>query len=266
MDLREDLKLYKHPVPRFYLLSTVGGLLAAALLLAERGLSNEAMLLILLGVLGLLTRYRSIPLLVLGFVAVILLARGQGYDLLTLFYKIILPWSRLKAYYGEYRPNPALDVVFALAMLIYLQGQYRLCGLLTSALPGEATEGEGERRRPIPRDPGPEDSPEGYRELTALAGCVALAIAVWMAVSMIEPRGPIALPIWRGMLLAWLLATLLSIGTTIARTLFWRASPPEVQRLFLQDTLWRETRGDQARIQYWLTAARLRAQKRKERT
>lgn len=265
MTVQDDLERIQHPVPRFYVASVAGSLLVVALVFVERGLGGAAFLLLALGGIGLYTRYRTVPPVVLLFVAVVLVARTQGHDLVSGFYKLVFPWTRVRTFFDDYRPDPLLDAFVALLLLVYLQGQYRLVGLLTQALPAEGY-GGGERRKPVPRELPEGDTGEGLGGVAQLVVVLVVAIFSWVAVSVSRPPVDLAIELWRGLVLAWALGAALLLATTAVRMAFWYAAPKDVHEVFLQDVLWRETRKEQARIDRWVMHARLKAQRKKEKS
>lgn len=261
----QDRARLAQPLPRFYLLSVIGAILILALLLAERGLPGNAVFLALIAGLGVVWKSRFVPVLVLALVVLLVIARHEGYDLVSGFFKVIIPFGQYRVFWRPYTPTPLLEVVLALAVLVYIQGAFRLIGLLDAALPGEGRT-RAERRTPSPREPGRVDATEGIQGLGVLLVVAILATGTWVVVSNAAPALDLPRDAWRVLLLTWLLATPVIVVTTVARILFWRNAPPEVQRLYLQETLWRETRVEQTTINRWLTAARLKAQKAKERS
>jgi hypothetical protein len=277
----QDRERLGHPLSRFYLLSVIGGLLILALVLTERDLGCSAFALVLLGAAGLVTKSRLVPIVFLGLLTAILMARADGIDLMSVCFQFFFDGVRHRGFRGRLAgadqsilgPNQLFDALLALAVLVYFQGHYRLYGLLGSALPGEGRE-KRSARDPLPRDPGPDQAlagadqstKEGFQGLATLILVVVLATFTWVVVYHTEPLTDVTRETWWILLLVWLLASALIVTTTVARIIFWRTAPPEVHRLYLQETLWRETRSDQARINRWLMAARLKAQKRKERS
>jgi hypothetical protein len=265
MAWEQDRDRLNHPLPRFYLLSVIGALLTAALVLTERDLGCSAFALALLGAAGVMTKSRIVPILFLGLLTAILMARSDGIDLIAACFQFLFEGVRHRGFRGRSGANPLFDALLALAVLVYFQGHYRLCGLLGSALPGEGQE-RRTQRNPLPRDPGPDQATEGFQGLATLILVVVLATFTWVIVYHSEPLTDVSHEAWGILLLVWLLASAVIVTTTLARIIFWRTAPPEVHRLYLQETLWRETRGDQARINRWLMAARMKAQKKKERS
>lgn len=265
MSLRDDLDRIQHPVPRFYVGTVIGSLLVVALILAERGLGLPAFLVLVFGGIGLFTRWRTIPPLLLLFVAGMLVARAFGHDLMSLIYRLLIPWSRIRGFAGRYQPEPLLDALLVLMMLVYLQGHYRLVGLMTQALPTEGHSGS-DRRKPIRRTLPPGDTGEGLAGLGEQIVVLVLSIFLWVLISFTTPPPQTNLAVWRGLVLIWLLGSFLLFTSTLVRVAFFRAASPEVHEMFLQEVLWRETRGEQSRIQRWIQHNRLKAQKRKERS
>jgi hypothetical protein len=259
----EDRERLGHPLMRFYLMSIVGSLLIVALILTERDLGGYAILILLFGALGVAAKSRVVPVVLMVLVALMVLARSQGYDLIGGFFRVLMPSGRYRAFRGNEEPNALFDTLLALAMVVYLQGQFRLCVLLGSAMPAEGRT-RSERKTPLPREPGSNNASEGIAGLGVLSLVVVLAGFTWVIVYHSEPLTEVARETWRTLLMIWLLASALIVTTTLARIAFWRVAPPEVHQLYLQETLWRETRAEQSRINRWVMAARLKAQKRRE--
>lgn len=72
--------------------------------------------------------------------------------------------------------------------------------------------------------------------------------------------------VWRAMLLTWIVG----LGLFVAAALlgYWnrRKMTADEAALFLQDTLWQETRRSQRVVNRWLTWARVRQGRRKDQT
>jgi hypothetical protein len=64
----------------------------------------------------------------------------------------------------------------------------------------------------------------------------------------------------------WLLGGGVLLASLLLGHLLFRRQSPEEAALFLQDTVWKETRREQRRLNRWLAWARLRQEKRKERS
>jgi hypothetical protein len=64
----------------------------------------------------------------------------------------------------------------------------------------------------------------------------------------------------------WLLGGGVLVASLLLNHLLFRRQSPEEAALFLQDMVWKETRREQRRLNRWLAWARLRQEKRKERS
>lgn len=73
---------------------------------------------------------------------------------------------------------------------------------------------------------------------------------------------------WRLMMVVWLLGLVLVLGGTARLLLTWeqRGRTADEAVMYLQEVFWTETRGEQRRLHRWLTWARLRHERRKERS
>lgn len=263
MSLHDDFERLQHPLPRFYASAVIGSLLITALILFERNMNLVAFVLLLLGAFGLYSRWRMVPIALLLFLTFALILRAYGHDFFSFLYRAIFPWMRIRGYGGDYEAEPLLDAIMALALLVYLMGQYRLTGFLTQALPQEGRLAS-DRQRPILRGLPPTEGGEGLGGLTLMVIVLILAIFTWVLITATEPPTEMSLTVWRTLLLAWILGTSLILGSTLLRIAFFRAAPPEVHEMYLQDTLWRETRSELSRVHRWSMKYRLRAQKRRE--
>ena len=67
-------------------------------------------------------------------------------------------------------------------------------------------------------------------------------------------------------LIGWLVGLVLLLAAGFLAYAGQRRLTREEAAVFLQDTLWRETRREQRRVQQWLAWAKLRRLRRKERT
>jgi len=156
----------------------------------------------------------------------------------------------------------AEDALLCVAMLAYTGAHYRLLGLVFAVLPPDP-------RRPLDaRDSrGPRPQVRSARLADPVeVGRFLLTAPIWALLGLLvggilSVRWNVGgLPPWvaRLILLAW--AVGLGLFVTAALMGLWkrRQHTPAEATLFLQDTLWQETRGDQRRIQRWLAWERLR--------
>jgi hypothetical protein len=100
----------------------------------------------------------------------------------------------------------------------------------------------------------------------ALPLWTGLAIAVWGWMIETAPLLEMPVKVWRTLRIAWLVLAVLATTATVAGYLRWATATPEESLLYLQDQLWRPTRGEQGSLNRWLVWARLRAQRKKERS
>jgi hypothetical protein len=264
------------PSVRGYTILALTALMALILALIENDRDLLGVLLLAaVGAAGVVMRWRAGPPLVL-----------LGLAVLEWFHVINRP-----AFLGaEWEESLFMDVVLAAAVLAYAAAHYRLMAMVHTAFPRDprrpppAPRGRDGRRLPAPPDartqrsahlPGPWEMP-----LLAIAAAVwAVAVAgFWLIVSAapppaflpIEPRSPEAARAAASWWHIWLLIFLVGLTTAVlagaAAYLRWVCAPPEHHLLYLQDQAWRETRREQNRINRFLTWARLRAQRRKEKS
>jgi hypothetical protein len=236
---------------RTYELFCLAALLVMLLVLVDGGLGLWSALPVLVGLGGIAGRWQTaVPILIfaLGFVLV-------GFWLLADAYRIPeLEWL------GEF--------LLCGAVLGYAAGQYRLQGLAGQLIPKD------------PRVPAPRwavgnlatrsTRALGEMEIVLLVICLppCVLLATWTWSMLPDDLSALGLPppVWRLVIFIWLL----SLGTMAARLLLgslaWdrRGRTRQEAVMFLQDTLWRETRREQRRLHRWLAWGRLRADRRKE--
>jgi LPXTG-motif cell wall-anchored protein len=229
-------------------------LLAMVLVLMEN--EHELLFIVLLaavGAVGVMARWRAAPLLLL-----------LGLAVLELYYRAT--WTHYSRGF-DWRDTVFTDAVLCAAVLAYSAGQYRLVALSHSVFPIDT------RRRPmrVPRSKlRQQRSPHLPQtgEIVALAitaAGVAVAVSLyWLVLSVIPAPLGMMHGLWRGLLLIFTMGlTTAGIGAVVVYVDWLKATPTE-HLLFLQDQAWRETRREQNRINRYLTWARLRGQRRKE--
>ena len=256
--------LPKRPAPwpflNPYAILCLAALGVIALLEMQRGLRLVAPIVLLIGLLGVLTRMRAAPLLLLVTFAAVHLEEqhrlfGFGWD------EQELPWRR--------RTFRATDVALCAAMLAYFVGHYRLQAVGSYLFPPDprlrdGSPGRAGRVVQMKRSPRLVTTDEvGWLVLTlpvpALLGQLA-----WMALARPWNVLGLPLPVGRLLLLFWVLAIAAFVVAALLGHWRSRQMTAEEGTLFLQDTLWRETRGEQRRINRWLGWSRVR-RRRKER-
>jgi hypothetical protein len=250
------------PPPPFlhaYALVCLAALAVVFFVETQRGVRLTSPLLLAVGLVGVLTRLRLGPVLLLVTLAAGYLLEQQQYG--------GLGWR----WYTRPRAFQVPDVVLCGAVLVYVAAHYRLQALTRHVFPVDA-----HRREPVPGKPGKTRVVRAKRSpqlataeevglLLLLAPAPALlAQPLWQLLA--RPWRILGLPhqVGRLLLLLWVLAV---AGFVVAALLgHWRARQmtAEEGELFLQDTLWQETRREQRRLNRWLAWAELRRQRKEE--
>jgi len=239
--------------PIHYQILCGAGLLLMVLAQLDQGMLLGNMLVACIGLLGILSKTRVGPLLVVfGFAA------AQ------------IAFHRLR--FGTFShddPRPLLDVrdlLLAVGLVTYVAGNYRLQSLWLQILPADPR-----RRRREPGDDGRGQfvrvqqqrasrllTPEEIaRFVLAVPVAVLVGQALWLVIA--QPWTLAVFPprFLRMVNLAWLLI----VGTLVIGTIFihWRRRQMDrtTAQVYLQDTVWRETRREQRRIFRWLAWRRL---------
>jgi len=219
------------PLAQIYFLAGMGSMVVLGVILMQSA-GRWALIPVLIGAAGLVFRWRAAPLILLAFLAI-----GQ----------LGPAWMGTM---HSHRRRPMLPLEFGLCatILVYVVCQFRLVALTIGALPRD-------RRRPTAKallrpSSGP-PSREIVAALTMVGVAVVSAFFVWTMTDVIPPRWNIVKPNWRLGLLAWLLAGVLVVTSAIVAHLGWRRISRDEAALYLQDTLWHETRREQRRINRW---------------
>jgi hypothetical protein len=258
------------PPARQYLLVCLLSLLVLTLGLVVKGFGEWALPPLLLGVVGVVFHWRAAPALVPLLLVVLTILVGPA----GLYY---LSHADLE------ETDALLDPLLAAAALAYSLAHLRLLGLarhlfppdarpLTATRPGRRTV----RGRPHPRPPEAVGPTEVPLALLAVPLWAALGFVAWMILSAQESpleeaswrltryQEDVRNALWRGVVVLWLGVLGLLLASAVLGYLRRLRAPLAENLLYLQDQLWRETRGEQSLLNRWLTWARLRAQKRKE--
>jgi hypothetical protein len=248
------------PAPPFlnvYAVVCLAALAVVFFLETQRGWRLTTPLLLAVGLAGVLARVRLGPILLLVMLAAGELFEQQRYG--------GLGWPR------ALRPQPlrVADVVRCGAALLYVAAQYRLQALTRHVFPLDP-----HRREPVPgrpgktrvvrlkRSPGLATAEEAALLLLTAVVAALVAHALWQVLA--RQWRILGLPhqVGRLLLLGWVLA----VGAFVTAALLghWRARQMTAAEgeLFLQETLWRETRREQRRLNRWLAWAELRRQRK----
>jgi hypothetical protein len=205
------------------------------------------------GALGVIIHWRAAPPLLL-----------LGLAVLELYHRDT--WSRY--YRGlDWRDTMFTDVALCAAVLAYSAGQYRLLTLTHSVFPintrrqlARVARSDSRQRR-SPHLPQPWETP--ILAITAATWAVSVSL-FWLVLSVIPAPLEMVPGEWRGVLLIFVVGLTTALLGGAAVYLDWLTATPTEHLLFLQDQAWRETRREQNQINRWLTWARLRGQRRKE--
>jgi hypothetical protein len=221
----------------------------------EQGMMLGNILVMCIGVLGIITGIRNGPALTLCT----LFAAQIGNHLL-LYRNFAIPQQRPWLHLG--------DLLLAIGSLAYVVGHYRLQSVWRHVLPIDPRQ---RRRMDSPRGTAPSYEqalqPRAERLLTPqeiarfVLGLPLLALAgqfVWLGLS--RPWLPEVLPdrLLRLIVVAWTLVIGLLIVSWLLNVWKRRQMSQEAAQLYLQDTLWRETRREQRRIFRWLAWRKVR--------
>ena len=89
---------------------------------------------------------------------------------------------------------------------------------------------------------------------------------LWLVLSEQETPAGMGRGLWRGLLLIFVVTLAMGALWGAVAYLDWMTATPEEHLLFLQDEAWRGTRLEQNQINRFLAWARLRGQRRKEKS
>jgi hypothetical protein len=246
------------PPPLFntYAVVCLGALAVIFLIEVQRGIRLTTPLLLAMGLAGVLVRLRGGPILLLvtltaGFVLEQYQVEGLG-------------WR----WYVRPRAFQVSDVVLCGAVLTYVASQYRLQALTRHVFPLDPR-----RREPVPGRPGKKrlirrarsarlaTAEEAALLLLLVPVPALLAQACWLLLARPWSIFGLPHPVGRLLLLGWALAVGGFVGAALLGHWRSRQMTGEEAELFLQDTLWQETRREQRRLNRWLAWSQLRRRK-----
>lgn len=226
-----------------------------AIFLAElqRGALLSSLLVFLVGLLATLTRLRVGPMVLLVALAFTPLLRQY----------VRRQFGFVPSGDGLLRPE---DVLLCGAVLAFVVAHYRMQALVLNVFPVDPRRRKAEpggflrrgRVVPLKRAPRLVTPTEVGLLLLGLPVCALLAQALWAVFG--RPREILGLrpEVGRLIVVAWVLGLGLLVARALLRTWEFRQLGPEAATLFLQDTLWHETRREQRRVNRWLSWRRIR--------
>jgi len=222
------------------------------LVLLRRALPTSATLFpILVGILGIAARWRLAPVLLLATLAVCLKFEST-YDVRKTFH--------------------VSDLILCTATLAYIVAQFRLQSLTDHVIPVDPRRRQGPPRwqvgfltiRHQPRVVREARSPTlvNREEIGMLilgsALWAGLAQVCWNLLPVDHPYLDFPSPVWRAVVVAWIIGAGLYVVFGLLDYWSQRSMSREEAAVFLQDVLWKETRGEQRRLNRWHVWARLR--------
>jgi uncharacterized protein with PQ loop repeat len=218
----------------------------------QQGLFLANLLVVMVGVLGLVSRLRLGPILLLAVVGGV-----------QTFHQ-----TQLDRMYGGI-PSAGFnlqihEIMLCAAVLGYVAGHYRLQGLWYNLWPEDVRQHSGPAQRPFPwlrqRRPILQEKrePEQVKPLELVWFVVALPLwslfgfLVWAILG--KNWNVVGLPV--GLVHILFVVLFLAIIFLVARMSlgYWRhrGRDEEAARLYLQEVLWKDTRGEQRRLNRWL--------------
>ncbi|MBI3409766.1 MAG: hypothetical protein HY040_15605 [Planctomycetes bacterium] len=216
----------------------------------QQGLFLGNILVLLVGILGLMSRMRIGPILLLVFFAGV-----------QMNHKALLTRG-LAASQTENLQLQIHELALCAAVFGYVVGHYRLQSIWHNLWPVDPRHPEGPRRRFDPRQQqSPVREPRPSQQITplelarfvvSLPVWILLGTLIWGVLNQRWELFGLPQPLVRIVILVICLGVV-SFGVRMGLG-FWRHRRRDhaAARLFLQDVLWNETRGEQRRLNRWL--------------
>lgn len=257
-------KALQQPAAQAYLFICMFSLAIVLLVQLSKGHVMLNAFIFIVGVLGLIARYQSAPIVLL-----VVLSFGEFLH------------SEFAIRFSRRRPTidfSLVDAIQCMALLCYIICQYRLFAITANVFPRDP------RLREIPKDkkrmPYKRRLKLAYQrtvrgisgvELSlvflsaAMFGVLSQVFWIWLSI----PRNVLYLS-WRtrreeitSLLVCWVAFLALVFFSVILRIWRWYSISPEEAKLYLQDTYWKETRREQRRQYRHLVHHRPAEQQRK---
>jgi hypothetical protein len=169
-----------------------------------------------------------------------------------------------RPFYVAREPRPVSDLLMTLGYLSFAAGNYRLLGMTVRIFPLDP------RRRLTPspdrRPPLPLARGEVIGFVVALLGCITLAVVLESWSGDRDVPWNLSDESWQLLLLLWVLAVVVIVSAGVLRTLAAHRITRDEAIVLLQDIFWTETRGEQRRLNRWLTWSWLQRRRREDRT
>lgn len=250
-------ELGNDPAVRNYVVLCLGSMIALLAALVLQGMGTSSLIPVLIGIMGVVTRWRAAPILVILSHSALYYVEMLGIYLTQQI---------------EVFPDVKVgDLLMAAAILCYTAGHYRLQGLIREILPREAQrpsrrmirEHVGSTELP-PRRSTAAVPPGEIGNVAPLTAWVAAALLVWVFLLVPSPRlvGYYDVRITRAFLLVWIVGVGLLVAGSLLRYLSARYLGRQEAMLWLQDQFWRETHREQRSVNRWRAWTRLRQHKK----
>jgi hypothetical protein len=261
MNVQNDAKSpWDEPAVFHYFVVSLGALGAILLLLLARGFGIWSLLPVLAGVLGNATRLGP---------ALLCVAIGAS-----------LNGPREMPPLGSHAGLDVPDLILCAAMLAYVVAHRRLQSLLDWIFPPDPRRRGASPSRSFPGSlfAGPprffKQKRDGRLVSRHEIGILLLSLPLWATLAQIcwrviprEWGNPGIMPVvWQAILVFWIIG--IGLLCVAAGVTYWyrRLMSPQECLIFLQDELWKDTRGEQRRFGRWLAWAALRRSDRKDKT
>jgi hypothetical protein len=215
-----------------------------------------SLLLVVVGGGGLLGRLRLAPLLLLLLVALT--------EILRRYFDADMRWHSSPQPGATFR---TADLLRAVAVLGYMVGHYRLQGLYRYIFPPDYRLAGGQRPAPEVARRRSVNAMTTLEEPLLILSLPAFALVGQLAwVGLAQPRELLDWDAWVVRLTIIITTIVLGVSLTAALLTTWRRRwmTPAQAQLMMQDTLWRETRGEQRLFTRWLAWFWIRERARKE--
>lgn len=241
-----------------YLVICLVALGAVGVILLRSGFGSWSLFPILVGLVSLVIRWSSGPIMFLLALAAALSVTAQGWQTQQ-------PFPRFGI-----RP---FDVLLGLAALAYVLAHYRMQSLSASVLPVDPRRRKksSSGKQQVVQQP---RSPRlvSQREIGWLVASLPLwalaAQAFWRFFSVTEHWNPnpdfLKPNAWRALMLVLIFGMFGLGAVSWISYVRWKKWTPEEAALFLQDTVWHETRREQRRVNRWAAWGRIRASRRRK--
>jgi hypothetical protein len=262
----EPTSVYQTPGATHYLIVCAAALAVMLMVgVLEQGMSCWTVVPILIGLLGLVTRWSAAPMLLVLTLA--------GFEL------VMVPLRDFA--FGRIGREPSAFSVLLMctAAVTYVTGHYRLQGIIGQLVPADPRRPGGRLPRTARDVPGlrPEEAMVQQRRshrlvtsqevlvlVATLPVWAVLAEVLWLVLSARVNDMQLPSPGWRLIVVIWLFGLGALVVSSVLHFLGRQGMTRAESLLELQDVLWQETRGEQRSINRWLAWARLARPRRKD--